>query len=68
MSVHVVRAFAALRDAAKTNAALQEHLARLQAKVGKHHSDIAAILEVLRRLMAPPPQPTKGIDFLAEIK
>ena len=68
MSVHVVRAFAALRDAAKSNAALQEQLARLEAKVGKHDADIAAILAALRQLMAPPPRSSRGIGFLAEIK
>jgi len=68
MSVHVVRAFAALRDVARTNSALQEQLARLEARVGKHDGDIAAILTALRQLMAPPQRPTRGIGFLAEIK
>lgn len=68
MSVHVVRAFAALRDAAKSSAALQEQLARLEAKVGKHDVDIAAILNALRQLVAPPQRPSRGIGFLAEIK
>src|SRR5689334_8389700 len=64
MSVHVVRAFAALRDAAKSNAALQEQLTRLEAKVGKHDADIAAILAALRQLMAPPTRSSRGIGFL----
>lgn len=68
MSVHVVRAFAALRDAAKSNAALQEQLTRLEAKVGRHDADIAAILTALRRLMTPTQPPSRGIGFLAEIK
>ena len=68
MSVHVVRAFAALRDAAKSSAALQEQLARLEAKVGKHDVDITAILNALRQLVNPPQRPTRGIGFLAEIK
>jgi hypothetical protein len=68
MSVHVVRAFAALRVAANSNAALQEQLARLEAKVGRHDADIAAILTALRRLMTPTQPPSRGIGFLAEIK
>src|SRR5690349_7284413 len=39
MSVHVVRAFTALRDAARTNAALQEQLTQLEKRVGKHDAD-----------------------------
>jgi hypothetical protein len=68
MSVHVVRAFAALRDAAKTNAAVQEQLAQLEQRVGKHDTDIAAILAALRQLIAAPQRPARGIGFLAEIK
>jgi hypothetical protein len=68
MSVHVVRAFAALRDAARTSAALQQQLAKLEQKVGKHDADIAAILAALRQLVTPSPRPTRGIGFLAEIK
>jgi hypothetical protein len=68
MSVHVVRAFAALRDAARTNAALQEQLAQLEQRVGKHDTDIAAILAALRQLVTTPQRPTRGIGFLAEIR
>lgn len=68
MSVHVVRAFTALRDVARTNATLQEKFEQLENKVGKHDADIAAILAALRQLVAPPRRPTRGIGFLAEIK
>jgi hypothetical protein len=68
MSVHVVRAFTALRDAARTNAALQEKFEQLEQKVGKHDADIAAILAALRQLVIPPQRPRRGIGFLAEIK
>lgn len=65
MSVHVVRAFTALRDAARTNAALQEKLEQLEQKVGEHDADIAAILAALRQLVIPPQRPARGIGFLA---
>jgi hypothetical protein len=68
MSLLVVRAFAALRDAAKTNAVLQEQLTQLEARIGKHDVDIAAIFTALRQLMTPPQRPKRGIGFLAEIK
>ncbi len=68
MSVHVVRAFAALRETARGNAELQKQLVLLEKRIGKHDADIAGILAALRQLVTPPERRSRGIGFLAEIK
>jgi len=68
MSVFVVRAFASLREAARTNDQLVKQLQKLEERVGKQDSDIAVILTAMRELVAPPRRATRGIGFLADIK
>jgi hypothetical protein len=68
MSVFVVRAFANLREAARSNAQLLERLQQLEGRVGKHDGDIAAILVAVRELVMPAKRPSHGIGFLADIK
>jgi hypothetical protein len=51
MSVHVVRAFAHLRSAVRANAQLMKQLEHLEERVGKHDTDIAAILVPIRELV-----------------
>jgi hypothetical protein len=68
MSVHVVRAFAHLRAAANANEQLMKQLQKLEERVGKHDSDIAAILIAMRELVRPRKLPSRGIGFLADIK
>ena len=68
MSVLVVRAFAHLRSAARTNEQLMKQLQQLEERVGKHDADIAAILIAMRELVRPGKTPSRGIGFLADIK
>ena len=68
MSVHVVRAFAHLRSAARANEQLMKQLQNLEQRVGKHDADIAAILIAIRELVRPTRTPPRGIGFLADIK
>jgi hypothetical protein len=68
MSVHVVRAFAHLRSAARANEQLMKQLQQLEERVGKHNADIAALLTAMRELVAPTKAPPRGIGFLADIK
>ena len=68
MSVFVVRAFARLREIARTNDQLVKQLQQLEERVGKHDADIAVILAAMRGLVASPPRPARGIGFLADIK
>jgi len=68
MSVHVVRAFAHLRSAARASEQLMKQLQQLEDRVGKHDADIAAILIAMRELVRPTKTPSRGIGFLADIK
>jgi ORF6N domain len=68
MSVHIVRAFAQLRSAARANEQLMKQLQQLEGRVGKHDADIAAILVAMRELVSPAKAPSRGIGFLADIK
>ena len=68
MSVFVVRAFARLREATRTNDQLVKQLQQLEERVGKHDADIAVILTAMRELVASPPRTARGIGFLADIK
>jgi len=68
MSVHVVRAFAHLRSAARANEQIMRQLEKLEDRVGKHDADIAALLRAMRQLIGPAKTPSRGIGFLADIK
>jgi hypothetical protein len=68
MSVHVVRAFAHLRSAARANEQVMRQLEQLEARVGKHDADIAALFRAMRELIGPAKSPSRGIGFLADIK
>jgi hypothetical protein len=52
------------------NVELNERISRqqLEERVGKHDTDIAAILIAMRELVRPTKTPSRGIGFLAEIK
>ena len=68
MSVHVVRAFASLRNVARASLELTQRLLELEGRVGKNDEDIAALFAAIRELMTPAPRTSRGIGFLAEIK
>jgi len=68
ISVHVVRAFAHLRSAARANEQVMKQLEQLEDRVGKHDADIAALLRAMRQLIGPAKTPSRGIGFLADIK
>lgn len=53
MSVHVVRAFVHLRQLMVNHKALATKLAELDARVGAHDEQIAAIVEAIRQLTTP---------------
>jgi hypothetical protein len=63
----VVRAFVKLRHMLTAHKELALKLGELQRKVEGHDREIVAIVEALRELMAPPPQPPrKRIGFHSE--
>ena len=64
VSVYVVRAFVQLRRMLAQNKELAGKLADLERKVGQHDQQIVALIQAIRQLMAPPPQPPrKPIGF-----
>ena len=59
MSVYVVRAFVRLREAIASNQAVAAKLNELERKLKGHDQAIAGILDAIRQLMTPPPEPKK---------
>ena len=67
VSVYVVRAFVRLRRLLAGHKELGAKLDKLEARVGKHDRQIVALLDVIRQLVDPPPEPPKKrIGFQAE--
>ena len=73
MSVFVVRAFVRLRNFLATHKELAEKLAELERKLESHDEQIVAIIDAIKRLMAPPARPNvpappdkRRIGFRAE--
>ena len=63
VNVAIMRAFVKLRETLDTNRELARKFAELEQRVGKHDEEIAAILEAIRQLMAPPEKPRREIGF-----
>ncbi len=57
MSVFVVRAFVRLRNFLAAHKELAEKLAELERKLESHDEQIVAIIDAIKRLMAPPARP-----------
>jgi hypothetical protein len=63
VNIAIMRAFVKLRETLDTNRELARKFAELERRVGKHDDEIAAILEAIRQLMAPPEKPRREIGF-----
>jgi hypothetical protein len=63
VNIAIMRAFVRLREALESNRELAQKFAELEQRVGKHDGEIAAIIDAIRRLMAPPEQPRREIGF-----
>jgi len=57
MSVFVVRAFVRLRAFLATHKELADKLAELERRLSSHDEQIVAIIDAIKRLMAPPARP-----------
>lgn len=67
VSVFVVRAFVQLREMLSNHKQLAAKLEQLEAKLQNHDEQIVAIVEAIRELMEPPPEPRrKPIGFASE--
>ena len=64
-SIQVVRAFVHLRQMLSSNQDLARKIEALERKVGKHDTDLQAVLSVLERLVQPSVSaPKRPIGFL----
>jgi hypothetical protein len=63
VNIAIMRVFVKLRQTLETNRELGQNFSELEQRVGKHDEEIAAILEAIRRLMAPPKKPRREIGF-----
>ena len=63
-SIQVVRAFVHLRQLLSTNEQIARQIEALEEKVGKHDTDLQAILAMLRKILEPPPSPRRPIGFV----
>jgi hypothetical protein len=63
VNIAIMRAFVKLREAIDTNRELARKFAELEQRVGKHDDEIAAIIDAIRQLMAPPEKPRREIGF-----
>ncbi len=65
VNIAIMRAFVQLREALETNRALAQKFSELEQRVGKHDDEIAAIIDAIRQLIAPPGKPRREIGFHA---
>lgn len=63
VNIAIMRAFVKLRETLESNRELAGKFAELEERVGKHDEDIAAIIDAIRQLMAPPEKPRGQIGF-----
>ena len=63
VNIAIMRVFVKFRETLETNRELAKRFAELESRVGKHDEEIAAILEAMRQLMAPPEKPRREIGF-----
>jgi uncharacterized membrane-anchored protein YjiN (DUF445 family) len=63
VNIAIMRAFVKLRQTLETNRELAKKFEALEKRVGKHDKKIAAIIDAIRQLMAPPEKPKREIGF-----
>lgn len=63
VNIAIMRAFVKLRETLETNRELARKFSELEKYVGKHDAEIAAIIDAIRQLMAPPEKPRREIGF-----
>jgi ORF6N domain len=63
VNITIMRAFVKLRETLETNREFARKFSELERRVGKHDKEIAAIIDAIRQLMAPPEKPKREIGF-----
>ena len=63
VNIAIMRAFVRLREMLETNRQLAKKFSELEERVDKHDDEIAAIIDAIRQLIAPPQKSTREIGF-----
>lgn len=63
VNIAIMRAFVKLRQMLDANRELAQKFSELEGRVCKHDKEISAIIEAIRRLMAPTDKPPREIGF-----
>src|SRR5947208_16060058 len=63
INIAIMRAFVKLREMLETNRELARKFSELEQRVDSHDEEIAAILEAIRQLIAPPKKARREIGF-----
>ena len=63
INIAIMRAFVKLREMLETNRELARKFSELEQRVDRHDEEIAAILEAIRQLIAPPKKARREIGF-----
>ena len=63
VNIAIMRAFVKLRETLDNNRELGRRFSELQRRVGEHDEEIAAIIDAIRRLIAPPERQHREIGF-----
>jgi len=63
VNIAIMRAFVKLRETLETNREMGRKFSELEKRVGKHDVEIGAIIDAIRRLVAPPAKPRREIGF-----
>lgn len=59
INILIIKTFIRLREYVATHKELAVRLRELENKVGRHDDDIRSIIEAIRKLMEPPPEPKR---------
>jgi hypothetical protein len=63
VNIAIMRTFVKLRETLENNRELARKFAELEQRVGQHDEEIAAIIDAIRQMMAPPEKPRREIGF-----
>ena len=63
VNIAIMDALVKSRQTLESNRELAQKFSELERRVGMHDDEIAAILEAIRQLMAPPEKPRREIGF-----
>lgn len=63
VNIAIMRAFVRLRATLESDRELARRFGELEKRVGKHDHEIAAIIDAIRQLIAPPPRAPREIGF-----